>query len=566
MSRRDNIVDPQLEGVLVNLNLSKLAGTVNDPYHRLLTSMGLVPFDGGRTAAKFINHQRRLLLGKAVRNLLAGPSAPKIPRVDPKTAIRIGFVRKLKQWFLYPVQAMCQHLLVSGPIGRGKTNAIWFWLLQLIGRGLEVVFFDYKNEGRRLLNRLNNVAVLRIEQLRENLLSPVGDPKTYFTMFSWEFARLYAIRRETRRRLLRLLLQIHAGLKPGQACFSVADVCKCVRYKAKETNDPAWTTLLDAFEALAESLGKNKFVRSGPRAEERCRVVVYECQGLPATFLEFYLAIITHRMLCRAYEAGHSTAPRTVVVMDEGRFALGRELAEETGSGYVPAPVRLVSQSRSSGFIVLIGTQEIGALQEFVAENVGGYFCVGAQTAGEQRAAGYRLHMPEDCWPGLGSLGLGHAWFVSHLQSSPTPVHIPECKMGSYPSDAAVMERMRETMAWMDGRTVLAPPDNEVAVPISYLKLIGEDDEELAVTPEHTASIVAEHVALLKAIIECTGRNVSTRELYRVAGVNPDKGGRLKRDLIQNGLIHVEKVASRGRPREVIEATDEGRRLVNEVR
>jgi len=568
MNRKDDIVDPQIEAALVNLKLSKMAGTANDPYHRFLTAMGLVPFDGGRTAARFIGLQRKMLLGKAIANLMAGPPPPKIPKVAAEKGIRMGFVRSLKQWFIYPVLALCQHLLVSGPVGKGKTNAIFFWLLQLLGKGLNCVFFDFKNEGRRLLNRLTNAAVLRIDQIRENLIAPVGNTKIYFTMFAFEFCKAYGIRPERRRRFQTLLLQMYAGLKPGQPCFSVADILKCVRVLAEEKKDSSWDTLLEALEALVESLGRNAYVRSGARIQERCQVVVYEHPGMVSGFQEFFFAVMTHRMLAAAYEAGHTTEARTVVVLDEGRFALGRQMAGETSSGYVPAPVRLLSQSRSGGFIVIVGTQEIGGIQELVPANVGGFACVGAQTGAEQRGAGQRLQMPEDRWPVLASTRLGDAWFMSHLQTSAVPFSIPECKMGSYPSDAVVAERMRDTMAWLDSHTVFAPPDNEVAVPISYLKLIGEDDDESAEAPGRVPSILADHVALLKAIIESAGRNFSTSELYRAAGVTPDKGGRLKRDLIQNGLISVEKVASQGgRPREVIVASQEGREFIkNEIR
>lgn len=566
MKRNQNIIDPKLEGTFINLQLMKAANVMNDPYHRFLASLGLSPGDGGRRAERFIALQRKMLMGRAIANLIAGPPLPKLPKVDPRKAIQIGFVRSLKQWFLYPVLAMCQHLLVSGPIGRGKTNAIWFWLLQLLGRGLDAVFFDYKNEGRRLLNRLSDVAVLRIDQLRENMIAPVGDPKTYFTVFTWEFSRLYGIRRETRRKLLKLLLQMYAGLKPGQACFSVADVWKCIRLLAEETKDPAWNTLLEALEALMESLGRNAFVRSGPRVQERCSTVVYEYQGLPPSFLEFHLAIMTHRMLARAYEAGHSTDARVVVVIDEGRFAFGRELAGETASGYVPAPVRLISQSRSGGFIVLVGSQELGGIQELVPANVGGYLCVGAQTASEQRGAGQRLRMQEDRWPVLGSLDLGEGWFVSHLQPSAVPIRIPECNMGSYPSDAVVAELMRNTMDWLDEHTIFAPPDSEVMVPISYLTFIGEEDEEAPAECGNAASILSDHIALLKAIIETAGNTLSTRELYHTAGISPEKGGRLKRDLLQNNLVRIERVSSGGRPREVLVVTDKGKEFINEIR
>ena len=121
MSKKDDIVDPQLNEVMVNMKLAKMAGATNDPYQRFLTSMGLSRFDGGKTAAKFINLQRRFLLGKAMSNLLAGPRPPRLPRVNAKTAILLGYEVKTQRPVLIDRNTLIYHTLVLGESGMGKS-------------------------------------------------------------------------------------------------------------------------------------------------------------------------------------------------------------------------------------------------------------------------------------------------------------------------------------------------------------------------------------------------------------------------------------------------------------
>lgn len=88
------ITDPQLEATLVNLQLVKMAGVVDDPYEEFVASLGLSPTDGGRDAQRFISDQRRRLLGRAIKNLMRPPEVAPLPEVDEKTAIRIGLIRE----------------------------------------------------------------------------------------------------------------------------------------------------------------------------------------------------------------------------------------------------------------------------------------------------------------------------------------------------------------------------------------------------------------------------------------------------------------------------------------
>lgn len=568
MRDRDVIDDPQLEGALVNLQVMKMARVLNDPYERFITSLGLSPTDCGRHAKRFLAFQRKRLMGRALANMMAGDPPPSLPNVNPDTAIRIGFVKRLRQWLLYPIEALITHVLVSAPTGRGKSNSLWSWLAQLIEKtALRVIYFDFKDEGRRLLNRYSNVGVLRLDSLHENLLEPVGDPRTYYTTFAHAFSNAYVIRGETTRRLLKILLRMHAGLKPGQDCFCPADLCRCIEAIANESGDAPLMTLHEALESLVESLGRSAFVRRGRPAEDRFRIVVYECHG-PPSFLSFHFDMFVHRFLARARESGHTEEPRCILAMDESRFAFGKEFAAAPGSAYVSGPTMLVTQVRSSGGCVFAGTQELSNTVDTLPANAGAYLCLGAQTAAEQRAAGRRLGLPEDRWHELTGNAIGEGWFVSHLHRQAVPVQIPLFDMGRYLSDDEVRARMAPAIAEMDASTVYAPSKEELGVPISYLQLIGEksEDEELKVESQTVASVLDEHKALLREILRSAGEGLSTRDLYKRAGLNPDKGGRLKRDLLQNDLIRVEKVAGAGRPREVLVVTEEGREFINEVR
>ncbi|MDD5677083.1 MAG: DUF87 domain-containing protein [Kiritimatiellae bacterium] len=551
------------ERAIMELTMAIKSGKITDPLIQEYWQRGLLPGEQGAKAQAMLEN---ILMAPSILADLKSSAEPPEPDIDPKLLVFIGRRRALRRMTGILKKLLTMHLLIQGPTGSGKTNLIWFIIQQLIEFGLKVVFHDHKNEGRKLLRRYSNVVVLRVSDFRENFLKPVGDPKQYFSTFWSEFARAYRIRRETAVKLVGISMRVLAGLKPGDPHPSLYDFPHMLHELAKRYNDPTLTTAAVALESLNATLGEAATVRDGPCADDLFNIVVVQCHGLPAEFLQFFMAIRLFRKHVKAIAQGHTGELTSVIVSDEGGVEFAKEYAAEAGSGYIPPQKRLITQFRSTGTGLIIATQSVNAIDPAVIANVGSFVCLRAQLDADVRISTRLLGKSEEQSDDVRNIPRWSGLLKTPSHSGAVLVDIPEVNMGDYMSDQELDRLNHNALERLNSHTIFAPIHQDAGAPISYRDILGET---MPPAPSVSSSDAlfdfrAEHTSFIREII--THPDASVVEHYVNLGWSAGRGNRVKSDLIDNGILKSQRQTSRnGRPIEQLVLTEKGRELFDET-
>ena len=126
---------------------------------------------------------------------------------------------------------------------------------------VRISFIDRKGEGRRYINRYQNVAIFRPDQLPWNILEPKGNHHIYWSAIFQEIAKAFNLRPETWSELTGIMLRIEKGMKPGDPYPSLVDFERILRTIAEKENRPNLTTAARAIASLNSVLGRAAFIR-----------------------------------------------------------------------------------------------------------------------------------------------------------------------------------------------------------------------------------------------------------------------------------------------------------------
>jgi DNA polymerase III delta prime subunit len=548
----------RFEKALALRELAETAGKSSDPLVREYWLRGLSPLSDGQHGAKAQAILETLLRGPSVLAALAPPTEPPEPDAPQKSMLHVGVRRALGRMTGIAKRFLTTRFLIQGPTGSGKSNLIWLLIRQLVADGIRVSFSCGKNEGRKLLGRFAGVIVLNIPDLRENLFKPVGDAKRYFTTFWSEFARAYRLRRETVVKLIRLSLQVLAGQKEGDPSPSLYDFACLLHVTSKTGGDRTLETAALALESLNATLGEAAMVREGPCAEDLFPIVVVQCHGLPPEFLQFLMAVRLYRTHEKAIARGHSGELTSVIISDEGALEFGRELAGETGSGYITPQKRLITQFRSTGTGLIIAAQSVSALDPAVVANVGSFICLRAQTDADVRVSGRLLGLPDNRLDEIRQIPRWSGLFKSPDHNGAVLVDIPEIDMGEYMSDRDLERLNRDGVARLNADVVFAPSHEAASEPVSYREVLGETTPPGSPqAPGTRFDFRVEHRAFIDEVL--AHPTASVVEHYSNLGWSAGRGTRVKNGLVENGLLTSERQVSRnGRPVELLVLTEKG--------
>ena len=230
------------------------------------------------------------------------------PAVPADKAIILGYEYRDPIDFTFQIpfeidlNILCEHLAVFGSSGMGKTNFFRFLQQQLVAKGIFVEVFDYKGEGRSFPNAM----VFRADQFPWNMLEPIGNSNVYYSAFLAEFASTFALRTETWPELVRVLLRVERGLKPGDPYPSLRDLERLLFAVAQSDDNPKFLTAATSFASLNAILGKTAHIRKAPDMSMRYPVLVHDYEGLPLRIYSFLNAIHLLRAQMSASVKGHA--------------------------------------------------------------------------------------------------------------------------------------------------------------------------------------------------------------------------------------------------------------------
>ncbi len=571
-------INEQVQQLASLLLEAEQANVQDDPYFDfLIREVGVSRLGQGKPAQKALSMTHNMIQARAIVSQLM-PDAPRdFPNLVPEQCVCIGCCAATGRPIFLPVDSLTLHLLILGPTGSGKTTFLWLILNQLIRRNIQISFQDYKNEGRRLLNNPDiETLVLSIDKQRENLLEPVGDPKTYYAAFWGEFAKGFGLRTETWMKPVDILVRIGAGLADGECYPSLKDFEILLRKISDDSGDKSLRTVSVALRSLNSALGRAAYVRRGPVGRHHVDVVANEYQGLPPRLLQFISAIRLLRFQLAAREEGHTSELRSIYLSDEGSLEFSKELSSTTGSGYISPQKRLVTQVRSSGTGILVGVQTLGDIDNVLKSNVGTFVCLGARSPGEAREAAVLLNHPADRAVELQSLPLGVGFIRSEDYPEPIKFISPNVDAGAYISDAEVEERMRPAQEWLDAHTTFSEVQEDIGGPIDYREILGEKihvtDQPEVVEEEESETVNFNDQApqvldeWRQLLLEINAHpEAGVRQHYRNLRWSDGRGTRVRDLLLANGLIVSDRYRdpAGGRPREILKITQSGKEFQN---
>jgi hypothetical protein len=319
---------------------------------------------------------------------------------------------------------------------------------------------------------------------------------------------------------------------------------------AKEQHRPKLATVARALRALNVVLGRMTRVRRAPDIFDRFQLVVRKYYGLPSRIHNFLTAVRVLRMQMRGSTTGHGSTLQHVYISDEGGMEFGREMSSETGSGYVRAAKRFVSQIRSQGVGIVIIVQMLSELDDSAKSNAASlmFFC---------------CPNPRDAQEALVMLGLdgGHmrqlmtlpprrAFLFSEGFSGPALVDVPCTPLGDYPSAAEIALRMRPALEKLEQDSILS--DDSEAAPTVITPCAQTNPPVIANCPSvaHPA-LGADDQALLDEIT--ASPLLGTTDHFRRLAWSFRRGERAKNRLLNRRLIQVNRQQSNnGRPKNIL--------------
>ena len=562
----------RIKRLLEARKLVKEAGSQHDPYCREMVSWVASPLGDGRHSEKFFHRLQEHVHHQALLEELE-PRIPHIPNRDPRTSVVLGHAGS--QEVRVSLEDLSRGLMELGPMGSGKTTHGFWVATQLIEQGVSIFIMDHKNEARRMMRLLpEQVLIVRPADLWFNPIAPMGDDSgAFYGAFAQELGAVFQMHASTVMKVSETLRQLSQGLRPDDPHPSLQDLWLTLEHRSKQTRDRTFQSAATALRNLEPFFGRGTRLRENPRSPSSYPLVALECLGLPPRIVRFIAGIFLNRMQHETRTKGHrQTGLERVYLSDEGSFEFSAQFADTGSSVYLSPQRKLFTQARSSRTCVAVGFQTLGQADPVVKTNAGTFVCHLAAGALEQREAAALLGLPLDQAPNLGRLPLGHGYLRAHGYPEPVPFTFPNFNLGDYSSDQEVERVMRPRIDDLLSEAVYAPPARD-REPLSYRSIVGEKPVEPVVQEVEEAEplpplpeVVTPEVPLAdwRHFLDTLRQRepLAVTSLYQAMGYSAGRGNRLKKDLLQHGLIadRNEKPDSKkgGRPKKLLSVTPRG--------
>lgn len=565
-----NNKETQFENSMQLLQLMNETNSFQDPFCKSMWQMGLSPLAKGAYAAK----AQGILMSHLSRKSILAQIQHKhvdVRNISPENVLVIGADLATDKPCIIDYKALIRHILILGPTGSGKTYFCTWLISQIRKRQIPVYMTDHKDDGSKYLNLCpDDLAIFGLTDLKENLLQPIGDSQTYYSMFLNEFSRAFNLRHETEIKVTPILLRIEAGLTSNQPYPSLEDLERILLISAEKESQPTLRTAAMAMGSLNNILGPTARIRKGPGVRGHKLISVLQCLAAPPYLVRFLSAVSLYRYQLNAAKHGHTTDLTEVYYSDEATHEFGRELSSSTGSGYIPPQKRRVTQVRSSGQGIIANVQSLADTDKTLVDNAGTFVCLGCSSSREAREAAQLLRMPAADSGKLTTLTPGLGWIWSDGFSAPIQFKFPYIDMGRHQSEAEVNAHMKPLLAKLDAQLITSPIHNTASKPIFYSEVLGEDTPKAkpkmdsCEEKEPPLEMFDEHRQFITEILE--NSDLSTVKHYKNLSWSAGRGNRIKNELIDLGLVRVElRKSGAGRPSQILVVSDKAKELIHET-
>lgn len=561
-TQRMDIIDRSIEA----REIVSAAGYANDPVlGGLLPDMITTPLEDGAISEAAFAMTHNIAGPKAMANQIASTMPQPWPNNSAKDPFTNGTDIQTREPITIPGCHFTRHFLMAGPSGAGKSTFIRRIINWFTQRLIPILYVDHKDDGRKLLNIFKSVLVISVTQIYENLIKPIGDASSYYSMFCAELSKRYPLHPGTEGKLVEILCDMHEGLSKEQPHFSLKDVEDTVSKLAGIRSDPTLKTAARSVAAFNRSLGRAAYVREGPGVEcGKWLIVVLECMGVNYDFLGVYCSIRLNRFMLRSRERGHSDKIQSGYISDEGQFEFGKQFQSRSGSNSVDSSERRITQVRSLGNPLVVGVQHVSKVMSVLPANVGSFLSFGVQSEDDARLSANLLGMksreerdslwnpPEYC-----------AWFKCALSRQYRLIRLEDMPAGDVPSSAEVAQRMAPDISWLEAQCEFSPIRNDIRTPINYKVILGDEDPHVGDSdPGKAPALLQEQVDFLNDVV--AHPDLSIRARYAGLNLSGGRGHRIKESLLSQNLIEsVSMPSDGGRPIKHLTITAKGQEYLD---
>ena len=321
---------------------------------------------------------------------------------------------------------------------------------------------------------------------------------------------------------------------------------------AKEQRRPKLATVAKALRALNVMLGKMSRVRRAPDVFDRFQLVVRRYHGLPSRIHNFLTAMRVLHIQMKGSTTGHSSDLQHLYISDEGAIEFGREMSGQTGSGYIRAAKRFITQIRSQGVGIIIITQMLAELDDSVKSNAASLMFFRCPNPRDAQEALVMLGLDNRSMRQIMTMPKRRAFLFSEGFSGPALVEVPHTNLGDYPSAAEIARRMQPALEKLEQDSVFS--ENHDAGPIIITPSNNGAEPISVIAPRIEApamQVSADEQSLLNQI--AAAPTLGTTQHFSQLGWSFRRGRRIKERLLKRRLIRIDRQDSNnGRPKEIL--------------
>jgi hypothetical protein len=466
---------------------------------------------------------------------------------------------------------LCRGLGIVGGSGSGKTVTL-YTLLCGIPEDVFLYAPDAKREVWRIFRNLpRRVLYVRPNERYINILEcPTSDPVTYYTGLMDVWSRPLDLDDSTWPEVAGLLIEIRLALPKDKPMLALGEFPAVLEEVGERRKKAKFNTAAARFRVLAFGYGDAAWVRRGPDLASR-----YSGLGMDYTGVSHRIRHVTdahylyaHMQICNA--RGHKNDLDFVLVCDEGLDVFGHMFGTQSGSGHVSFQDIVTSQGRSFGLGRIITFQFVGQGDASVLNNSAAIIALPVSDHAGARAVAGALNIPVESAAELQDLPPLEGYVKTPTFTPAVRLKVQYTELGPYPSDVEIQAVMEPEIRWMRENSIMAARrDDGKFTDIDYSVLLGYSaapvvlesavppvKEQVAPETAKPLSLVADWAAFLAGVE--ANPDISTSGLYSVLRLSGYRGNKLKSELLNAGLIAVERIKTTGRPSDRITMTKLG--------
>jgi len=492
----------------------------------------------------------------AAQQLNPPPSVPSMP--PPPSTIPCIIIGEdddgAPAWF-YAEEDVFSGVAIIGVTGCGKTVT-----LARIISCLPPHFFAYLPDSKREVFRIYTALNLPFLYVRPcempiNLLAcPTDAPELYFSGLLEKWAPILPAKDETWP-VCAAALATASHIVKSSGPLTVNQASVLAAGLAEASGKDKFGTFSMQMHLLAQILGKNANLQTPPDIAGRYRGLGLDFSGVALKSRHLIEVAIIQQFLQGTLTHGFKKDSCLILIHDEGSDTFSSSV-DQGSAGRQKWQDDLLVKSRSLKVGKIILLQFISQGCDSLLSSMRVLIIMRLPDPAQARLAVRYLNLPDEFIPIIQNLPDGEAFLKTPRLNRGLHIRIPNTDLKNYSSDGVIAQRMANEIQWLaDNSTYAPPPKTKCGNDDSVATIIARDiypaaPDHPAIEPEQVnpATLLSDWVEFMTEIL--ANPNATSSQHGRNLNWGNYKLVRIKKEMIEAGLIAVTKQNTAGRPAE----------------